>query len=143
LTAGAGASEARGWVSLATVVRGPGKLDVSLAGWAGAGLGDSLPQREFRLGGVHTLRGYEAGTFRGVSAYAACVDVTLRRRGLSPLVFADVGEVAARGIAFRGDPTVSVGAGVSALAGLVRVHAARGLDAGARWRFDLVFGALR
>ena len=77
------------------------------------------------------------------AAYAASADVTLRRSGLSPFVFADVGEVAARGVAFRGDPTVAVGGGVSALAGLMRVHVARGLDAGARWRFDLVFGLMR
>jgi hypothetical protein len=142
-TAGAGRREARLWAAASTVLRGPGELDVRVAGWAGAGVGDSLPQREFRLGGTRTLRGFEAGTFRGVSAYAASVDLTLRRPGISPLVFADVGEVAARGVEFRGDPTVSVGAGVSALAGLMRVHAARGLDAGARWRFDLVFGLLR
>ena len=37
----------------------------------------------------------------------------------------------------------AVGAGLTALGGLVRVHAARPLGAGARWRFDLVFGALR
>jgi hypothetical protein len=143
LTTGAGASAARLWVSAATVLRGPGKLDIGLGGWAGAGLGDSLPQRDFRLGGARTLRGFEAGTFRGVSAYAGSVDVTLRRSGLSPVVFADIGEAASRGVSFRGDPTVSVGAGVSVLAGLVRVHAARGLESGARWRFDLVFGALR
>jgi hypothetical protein len=143
VTSRAGATEARMWVAASSVVRGPGSLDVAVGGWMGAGVGDSIPQRQFRLGGARTLRGYEAGTFRGASAYAASVDVTLRRRGLSPVVFADIGEAALRGVSFRGDPEVSAGAGVSALGGLVRVHGARGLAARARWRFDLVFGPLR
>ena len=143
VTAGAGLSEARAWVTGSAAFRGPGRLDVRLGGWAGAGVGDSLPQRGFRLGGTHTLRGYDAGALRGVSAYAGSMDVTWRRRGLSPLVFADVGQVADHGVAFRGDPAFSVGAGLSALAGLVRFHAAHALAAGARWRFDLVFGVFR
>jgi hypothetical protein len=143
VTTGGGATEARLWMAASTAVRGPANLDVAIGGWLGAGLGDSIPQREFRLGGARTLRGYEAGAFRGASAYAASVDVTLRRRGLSPVLFADVGEAAFRGISFRGDPRVSVGAGVSALGGLVRVHAARAVGGGGRWRFDLVFGSLR
>ncbi len=143
LTSGAGLTEARAWASASTLLRGPGRLEVRLGVNAGAGLGDSVPQREFRLGGTRTLRGYDAGTLRGVSAYAGSVDVTWRRRGLSPAVFADLGEVAGHGVAFRGEPTVSLGGGLSALAGLIEVHAAHGLRRGARWRFDLVFGPLR
>ena len=143
VSTGAGATAGRVWVAASSDVRAPAGLQVAIGGWAGAGAGDSIPQREFRLGGARTLQGYEAGTFRGPSAYAASVDVSLRRRGLSPVVFADVGQASVRGVSFRGDPHVSVGAGLTALGGLVRVHAARPLGPGARWRFDLVFGTLR
>jgi hypothetical protein len=143
VTTGARATAGRAWVSASSDVRAPAGLQVAFGGWAGAGAGDSIPQREFRLGGARTLRGYEAGTFRGPSAYAASVDVSLRRGGLSPVVFADVGQASVRGVSFRGDPHASVGAGVTALGGLVRVHAARPLGPGALWRFDLVFGTLR
>jgi hypothetical protein len=142
-TTGAGVAAGRLWAAASSELRGPADLQVTLNGWAGAGAGDSVPQREFRLGGTHTLRGYEAGTFRGPSAYAASVDVSLRRRGLSPVVFADVGQSSTRGVTFRGDPRVSVGVGLAALGGLVRVHVARPLASGAPWRFDLVFGPLR
>ncbi len=143
VTTGAGATAGRLWVAAASEIRGPASLQIAFGGWAGAGAGDSVPQREFRLGGTGTLRGYEAGTFRGPAAYAASVDVSLRGRGLSPVVFADLGQASLRGVTFRGDPRVSVGAGLTALGGLVRVHAARPLASGAPWRFDLVFGPLR
>lgn len=143
VTTGAGTTAGRLWTSASSEVRGPAGLQLAFGGWAGAGAGDSIPQREFRLGGAKTLRGYEAGTFRGPSAYAASVDVSLRRRGLSPVVFADVGQASARGVTFRGEPHVSVGAGLTVLGGLMRVHAARPLGPGAHWRFDLVFGTLR
>ena len=50
---------------------------------------------------------------------------------------------ATRGVTFRGDPRVSVGVGLTALGGFLRVHVARPLVSGAPWRFDLVFGPLR
>ena len=40
-------------------------------------------------------------------------------------------------------PRPSVGAGVSVLWGLVRIHVARAVESGASWRFDVVFGSLR
>jgi hypothetical protein len=143
LTAGAGAAGARLWTAAATSVRAPAGVDVALRGWAGVGAGDRIPQREFRLGGAQTLRGYEAGALRGASAYAASVSGTLAGRVVSPELFADIGQVAARRLAFGGRPRASVGAGVSVLWGLVRLHVARALDSGAHWRFDIAFAALR
>lgn len=142
-TSGAGATAGRLWVAASTDVQAPAGLLVTFGGWAGAGTGDSIPQCFFRLGGAKTLRGYEAGTFRGPSAYAASVDVSLRHRGISPVVFADVGQASERGVTFRGEPNLSVGAGLTAFGGLLRVHAARPIGPGARWRFDLVFGTFR
>jgi hypothetical protein len=105
--------------------------------------GDRVPQRSFRLGGAQTLRGYEAGAFRRASACVWSVIVSLAGRLVAPEVFADVGQVAARRLAFAGRPRASVGAGVSVLWGLVRIHVARAVESGASWRFDVVFGSLR
>lgn len=143
LTAGTEATAARLWIAAGTSLRAPGGLNVALNGWVGVGAGDSLPQRAFRLGGARTLRGYEAGAFRGASAYAAGVELSVAGRLLSPVVFADMGQVAARGIQFAGGPRASVGAGISALWGVLRVHGARALEAHKPWRFDIVFSALR
>jgi len=112
LTAGEGAATARLWAGAATSVRAPAGLDVALRGWAGVSAGDRTPQRSFRLGGAQTLRGYEAGAFRGASAYAGSVIVSLAGRLVAPEVLADVGQVAARRLAFARRSRASVGAGV-------------------------------
>jgi hypothetical protein len=134
---------ARGW--LTATARSPlfGRFDVTASGWVGVGAGDSLPQRDFRLGGEKTLRGYPAGWFRGVSAWAFGVDIGLAGRGVSPVVFADAGQVAPRGLHFADRPAVSVGAGLSLLGGAVRLDAARPIAPAARWRWSLVIGARR
>jgi hypothetical protein len=143
VTAGTAATAARLWIAAGTSIRAPAGLAVALNGWVGVGAGDSIPQRAFRLGGARTLRGYEAGSFRGTSAYAASAELSMTGRLLSPVVFVDIGQVAARGIAFAGGPRASVGAGSSALWGVLRIHVARALEAHKPWRFDIVFSALR
>jgi len=143
LTAGTAATAARLWIGAGTSIRAPAGLNVALNGWVGVGAGDSIPQRAFRLGGARTLRGYEAGAFRGTSAYAAGVELSVAGRLLSPVVFADMGQVGTSGLAFTGGPRASVGAGISALWGVLRVHVARALEANKPWRFDIVFSALR
>jgi len=134
---------ARGWLAATARSALPGRLDVTASGWFGAGAGDSLPQRDFRLGGEKTLRGYPAGWFRGISAWAFGVDLGLAGRALSPVVFADAGQVAPRGLRFAGEPAVSIGAGVSLLGGAVRLDVARPVAPVARWRWSLVIGARR
>lgn len=143
LTAGTAATAARLWIAAGTSIRAPAGLNVALNGWVGVGAGDSIPQRAFRLGGGATLRGYEAGAFRGASAYAASVELSMAGRLLSPLVFADMGQAAASGVAFAGGPRASVGAGVSVLWGLLRVYLARAMEADKLWRFDIAFQRLR
>ena len=141
-TVGTG-THGRGW--LAATARSPlvGGLDVTASGWVGAGAGDSIPQRDFRLGGEKTLRGYPAGWLRGVSAWTVGIDLGLARRTVSPVVFADAGQVAPRGLRFAGRPEISVGAGLSLLGGALRLDAARPVAPDARWRWSLVIGARR
>ena len=141
-TAGS-ASRGRGWGEMTARAALPGGLDVTMYGWAGAGMGDSLPQRDFRLGGERTLRGYPAGSLRGMSAWAAGVDLALARGALTPVVFADAGQVAPRGVRFSGGPAASVGLGLSLLGGTVRLDAARPVAPRARWRLALAFGVRR
>ncbi len=132
----------RGWVTAtgrAPLVLG---LDLTAIGWIGAGAGDSVPQREFRLGGARTLRGYAAGAFRGASAWAASADLGLSRGTIAPVLFADVGGVAPATFRFGG-VAASVGAGVSLLGGLARFDVARPVAPVARWRVSLTVGGRR
>lgn len=133
----------RGWVAGSARTPLLWGLDLTASGWAGTGIGDSIPQRDFRLGGARTLRGYAPGTLRGTSAWALGLDVALGLRGMTPVVFADAGQAAARGLHFGGEPAASFGAGLSFLGGAVRVDAARPVAPHAPWRFSLVMGARR
>jgi hypothetical protein len=136
-------AHARGWVSATARFRPAPSLDLTASGWVGAGAGDSLPQRQFRLGGSKTLRGYPAGSLRGVSAWAFGLDVGLARRTIAPVVFADAGQVAPRAVRFAGQPAFSLGAGVSVLDGLLRLDAARPVAPRASWIVRLLIGARR
>ena len=141
-TAG-GRAYGRGWVSATGRARLAPGLDVTASGWAGAGAGDSIPQRRFRLGGSRTLRGYPAGSLRGTSAWAFGLDLGMTRRALAPVVFADAGQVAPRALHFAGQPAFSFGAGVSLLDGLLRLDAARPVAPKASWIVTLLIGARR
>jgi hypothetical protein len=142
LTGGARTS-GRGWLMATARAPLPWRLDLTAFGFAGAGGGDRLPQRDFALGGAVTLRGYPPDAFRGASAWAAAVDVALRRGAVNPVLFADAGQVAARGLRFGGVPAASVGVGLSLLRGLLRLDAARPLAPDARWRLTLAIAARR
>jgi hypothetical protein len=133
----------RGWVGATARARLVPGLDLTASGWAGAGGGDSIPQREFRLGGSRTLRGYPAGSFRGAAAWAVGLDLGLTRGALAPVVFGDVGQVAPRALHFAGQPAFSLGAGVSFLDGLLRLDAARAVAPRASWIVTLQVGARR
>ena len=136
-------SHVRSWLA-ATARSGLfGGLDATVSGWFGAGTGDSLPQRGFRLGGEKTLRGYPAGWLSGPSAWAVGVDVGLAGHAISPVVFVDAGQVALRSLSFIGGPAASVGAGVSVFGGVVRLNVARPIAPYAPWRWSLVIGARR
>jgi hypothetical protein len=134
---------ARGWVGATARTSPAGPLGITASGWAGVGGGDSIPQREFRLGGLRTLRGYAAGAFRGASAWAASLDVGWSTGTVSPVVFADAGQAAPKLLRFSGQPAFSFGAGISLLGGVVRLDAARPVAPGASWRLNLTLGARR
>lgn len=137
---GRNATGGRGWASglFPFVVLG---RSAALSVRAGATLGDSIPQLRLRLGGPITVRGYDYGTRTGTGMWAARLDVGLSRRSaVSPVVFADVGNVIGRG---AGDPLVSVGGGLSILSGLMRFNLSKGVNPQTPIRFDLLFRAPR
>lgn len=135
----AGMSFGRVWAGLEHRYEIGSGLDLALAGWAGFGTaGGAVPQREFRLGGARSLRGYDAGTFRGPSAASISADVGLAHRIISPVVFADAGMTS------RDDaPAASVGAGLSLLRGVARLHVAVPVDRKGDVRLDVLFNARR
>ena len=135
--------EGKGWIGVTGRTAPDSRLAVTATGWAGMGAGDSIPQREFRLGGLKTLRGYPAGAFRGGSAWTASLDLGLSRGAVSPVVFVDAGQVAPRLARFSGQPALSFGAGLSLLGGVLRLDVARPVAPNAKWRFNLTLGARR
>lgn len=133
----------RGWVAATAKTSPEGALALTASAWAGMGAGDSIPQRQFRLGGVKTLRGYAAGALRGGSAWTGSADVAWLRGGWSLIVFLDAGQVAPRLARFSGPPAFSFGAGLSLLGGILRLDAARPVAPAAKWRLNLTLGARR
>jgi hypothetical protein len=135
---GAGVMAGRGWgsVRLPFVIANRASA-ISIRGAATAG--DDVPQLRPRVGGPMTVRGHDYGTRTGTAMWAAQLDVGLSRRSaMSPVVFADAGNVNG-----GGDPLVSVGAGLSFLNGLFRFNLAQGLNPRTSLRFDLLFRAPR
>lgn len=113
-------------------------IDVALAGWAGAGNNTTPLHRQFRLGGARSLRGYDAGAFRGPAAFSASADLGAAQRVVSPVLFVDLGMTS------RDDgPAASAGMGVSLLRGIARMHVAAPIARDSRLRFDLQFNARR
>jgi hypothetical protein len=106
----------------------------------GLGADQSVPQMLFRLGGLHTVRGFEYGTSRAPSFWAAQVDVVPLKGRVRPLVFIDAGQAADTDELFSSRALVGAGAGVALLSGLVQLQFSRPVspDEGAKIRFDLV-----
>jgi len=136
-------AEGRGWIGGTARTSPEARLRVTASGWAGMGAGDSIPQRQFRLGGLTTLRGYPAGALRGASAWTGSLDLGWSAGTVSPVVFVDAGQVAPRLARFSGQPVFSFGAGLSLLGGIARLDVARPVAPNARWRLNLTLGARR
>ncbi|HEX9582028.1 MAG TPA: hypothetical protein VF970_13065 [Gemmatimonadales bacterium] len=135
---GAAGSVLRGWAGLrvaSTVIGHP----VAISATGGGLVGDELPQARLRVGGPRTVRGHDYGTRSGRAFWSAQAEVGLRSRAvLMPVIFADVGDIFP-----TRRPLVSVGAGLSVLAGLIRCDVSKALDPSRDLRFDLAFRFLR
>lgn len=123
---------------------GPNRL-VRVTAKAGIMTRPSYPQLLFRLGGLATVRGFEYGTVRARSFWAAQVDFAPLRGRIVPVLFLDAGQAAEPARLFSSTALIGAGAGVSLLRGLVRLELSRPLtpDTGGKIRFDLVVGGGR
>jgi hypothetical protein len=123
----------------ATVSHGLGR-DVlgALTLSGGSSAGDLPPQRQWLLGGAHTIRGQRPDTaFSGNAYWMTQGEVARDFGGMRGIVFGDVGWTGDRRMlrdrAF-GRPMSDVGVGTSFLDGLIRLDVARGIYPQKQWR---------
>lgn len=117
-----------------SILRRTGTLTVR----AGAGVGDAMSQLAFRVGGPHTVRGYDYGVRTGREFWSAQLDLAVARSSFwAPVVFFDAGDT------FTADPMMGAGAGLSLVNGLLRFNLSKGLRPTTGLRFDLSFSAAR
>ncbi len=135
-----------------------GGVDLGLEGAAGASVGDVPTQSLWPLGGSASLRGYDAGVLRGSAFWRGRGELVfdrlpLLRIGFDPddpeshpavrfSVFSDVGWAGDRAEWDAGEPLWSVGLGVSALDGLLRLDVARTLRSPIGWGAHLYVDGL-
>jgi hypothetical protein len=112
---------------------------------AGAGTESTLPQSLFRLGGLYTVRGFEYGTIRSPTFWAAQLDLAPIGERVRPVLFFDAGQGGRIAHLFSNKALVGGGIGLSLFRGFVRLDFSHPIspDAGGRMRFDLVFQGVR
>jgi hypothetical protein len=119
----------------------PGPFDMATEYAAGTSV-DSLPlQHNWYIGGVGTLRGYDAGVLTGESFWRGRAEIGYGMPAVRLVGFSDVAWAGPRADFTRGKPLLSVGAGVSFLDGIIRLDVARGLREPRDWRASLYFDA--
>ncbi len=145
-----------GWAVSADVLGGEGKATARIFGHVvrriGSGLGFTIrlkagaattptaPQSLFRLGGVHTVRGFEYGSLRAPAFWAGQLDMTPFGGRVRPVIFLDVGQAERVSSVFSSTALVGGGVGLSLFRGLIRFDVSRALspDRPRKLRFDLV-----
>jgi len=103
-----------------------------------------LPQTDFRVGGLTTVRGFDYGRGRGEVFWAVQADWAFGGGWIRPVLFGDAGQAGPAGALFQSPTLVGAGAGVSFLRGLARLnlsHAITPSEDGVR--VDLQFRAPR
>jgi hypothetical protein len=112
---------------------------------AGVGTEPALPQTLFRLGGIHTVRGFEYGTLRSVAFWAAQLDLAPVGGRVRPVLFIDAGQGDRTRDLFSSTALVGGGIGVSLFHGLVRLDFSMPIspDTNGKVRFDLILQGVR
>jgi hypothetical protein len=112
-----------------TASHGVGNGAVSLTVAGGTSVGVLPIQRNWFLGGTHTVRGVRPGTAVGNAFWMARGEAGYGFQAARPLIFGDIGWAGDRTKWQEiGTPLAGVGAGISILDGLVRFDVARGLQ---------------
>ncbi|MGH7679917.1 MAG: ShlB/FhaC/HecB family hemolysin secretion/activation protein [Gemmatimonadaceae bacterium] len=112
----------------------------SVTAAGGTSAGSLPPQRLWYLGDAYTVRGHRAGEMSGDAFWIGRAELAKGRPMLRPAMFADAGWAGARtNVARQSAPLLGVGAGATALDGLVRLDISHGLERERRWRADFYF----
>ena len=133
---GAGTTTGRLYGDLRYGIGGSRGLTVRLK--SGIATSPTLPQSEFRLGGIGTVRGHDYGERRGQSFWAAQVDVAPVKGRLRPVLFVDAGQAGGAESLLSGKVLAGAGVGLSMFGGLLRFDLSHSLapdDPGLR--FDI------
>ena len=108
-----------------------------LTGAGGTSAGDVPAQRLWLVGGPSTIRGYRAGEIAGDAFWFGRAEVAKGHALLRPAFFADAGWAGSRrDLGSQSAPVFGVGAGITAMDGIVRVDVSRGLQRDKLWRVD-------
>ena len=133
---GAGTTTGRVYGDLRYGIGGSRGLTVRLK--SGIATSPTLPQSEFRLGGIGTVRGHDYGERRGQAFWAAQVDVAPVKGRLRPVLFVDAGQAGGAESLLSGKVLAGAGVGLSMFGGLLRFDLSHSLapdDPGLR--FDI------
>jgi hypothetical protein len=133
---GAGTTTGRLYGDLRYGIGGSRGLTVRLK--SGIATSPTLPQSEFRLGGIGTVRGHDYGERRGQSFWAAQVDVAPVKGRLRPVLFVDAGQAGGAESLLSGKVLAGAGVGLSMFGGFLRFDLSHSLapdDPGLR--FDI------
>lgn len=132
-----------GRVMLETVSsKGLGPVIASVTAAGGTSEGELPAQRQFFLGGLHSVRGLQPGTMTGSAFWMSRAELGTNKMAARPVVFGDFGWAGNREDWGKfGRPMTGVGVGMSFLDGLARIDLARGIHP--RWatRLDLYLEA--
>ena len=101
-------------------------------------------QKQFFLGGAHTLRGYAGSSAVGTSFTRARGEIakTFASNAFSLALFSDAGWAGERADFRTEDALLSAGVGMSVLDGLLRIDLARALRRPTGWRLELHLDAI-
>ncbi len=125
-----------------TVSRGLGPVAVSLSTAGGTTEGELPPQRQFFLGGLHSVRGQTAGTSVGEAFWLGRFELGTAFAAARPVIFGDFGWAGPRdGWHSIDRPISGVGVGASFLDGMIRLDLARGIHPRWQTRLDLYLEA--
>lgn len=140
---GRGALELTFTQGLGRVAGGGGAVAAALTLSGGTSVGALPIQRQWYLGGSHTVRGQKADTSQTGNAYwLGRLELGRTIQAVRPIVFGDIGWVGNRdSLSAVGRPMSGVGIGASVLDGLIRADLARGLYPQRRLRLDLYIEA--
>jgi hypothetical protein len=118
------------------------KLRAALEAGAGTSEGNVPAQKQFFLGGAHTLRGYAGSAAVGTSFGRARAELAYTRPEAGISVFTDAGWAGDRRAIYSDQALWSVGVGGTILDGLLRIDLARALRKHREWRLEFYLDAI-